>query len=36
GSCNPKPEACNYPFECLVSVCPFGLTRNIQIDNKKV
>ncbi|ECK5382585.1 anti-adapter protein IraM, partial [Salmonella enterica] len=21
---------------CLVSVCPFGLTRNIQIDNKKV
>ncbi|EAP5820880.1 anti-adapter protein IraM, partial [Salmonella enterica subsp. enterica serovar Heidelberg] len=23
-------------FECLVSVCPFGLTRNIQIDNKKV
>ncbi|EAB3734323.1 TPA: anti-adapter protein IraM, partial [Salmonella enterica subsp. enterica serovar Typhi] len=22
--------------ECLVSVCPFGLTRNIQIDNKKV
>ncbi|EAZ9842641.1 anti-adapter protein IraM, partial [Salmonella enterica] len=24
------------PFECLVSVCPFGLTRNIQIDNKKV
>ncbi|EAS0331922.1 anti-adapter protein IraM, partial [Salmonella enterica subsp. enterica serovar Dublin] len=20
----------------LVSVCPFGLTRNIQIDNKKV
>ncbi|EAM9188447.1 anti-adapter protein IraM, partial [Salmonella enterica subsp. enterica serovar Infantis] len=25
-----------YPFECLVSVCPFGLTRNIQIDNKKV
>ncbi len=32
----PKPEACSYPFECLVSVCPFGLTRNIQIDNKKV
>ncbi|EAV4764612.1 anti-adapter protein IraM, partial [Salmonella enterica subsp. enterica serovar Heidelberg] len=31
-----KPEACSYPFECLVSVCPFGLTRNIQIDNKKV
>ncbi|EAX4974854.1 TPA: anti-adapter protein IraM, partial [Salmonella enterica subsp. enterica serovar Typhimurium] len=26
----------SYPFECLVSVCPFGLTRNIQIDNKKV
>ncbi|EGV2955226.1 anti-adapter protein IraM, partial [Salmonella enterica] len=23
-------------FACLVSVCPFGLTRNIQIDNKKV
>ncbi|EBV9181246.1 anti-adapter protein IraM, partial [Salmonella enterica subsp. arizonae serovar 18:z4,z23:-] len=22
-------------FKCLVSVCPFGLTRNIQIDNKK-
>ncbi|EDT4672442.1 anti-adapter protein IraM, partial [Salmonella enterica] len=36
GSCNPKPEACNYPFKCLVSVCPFGLTRHIQIDNKKV
>ncbi|EBX2692067.1 anti-adapter protein IraM [Salmonella enterica subsp. enterica] len=36
GNCNPKPEACSYPFECLVSVCPFGLTRNIQIDNKKV